>query len=228
MSTQTILNSMDGEWHKSCIAPNPLLRSLRSVFLLQLHVGQTNADDCHPQQKINTQGSEFHSQHLPPNYAYNPKITSRLDSLIASIVKAEKTKLASLIQGRLTNGEAAEPVPYLAKLVTSVYTTMDPCFKDRSEPEVNSDLSITKGAKTPTVWELVNQDLHNCHCNQAQTAKFAFAELIIERNHQLWDGGMASRHLKRINSYQLQQRWLLESQSTTKHPDRATVPPSLV
>ncbi|KNZ53693.1 hypothetical protein VP01_3164g7 [Puccinia sorghi] len=46
---------------------------------------------------------------------------------------------------------------------------MDPRFKDQSEPEVNSDLSIPKGAK-------------------AQTAKFGFAELIIECNHQLWDG----------------------------------------
>ncbi|KNZ62248.1 uncharacterized protein VP01_12953g1 [Puccinia sorghi] len=85
-------------------------------------------------QKINTQGLEFHSQHLPPNYANNPEITSPLDSLIASIVKAEKTNLASLIRAGLTNGKAAEPVPYLAKLVTSVYTAMDPCFKDRSEP----------------------------------------------------------------------------------------------
>ncbi|KNZ52161.1 uncharacterized protein VP01_366g6 [Puccinia sorghi] len=175
-------------------------------------MGQTNADACHSQQKIHTQGAEFRCQHLSPNYADNPKITSRLDSLIASIVKAEKTNLASFIQAGLTNGEAPKPVSYLAKLVTSVYMTMDPCFKDRSEPEVNSNPSITKGAKvrlaylqflfnqhrilfarnpgqkTPSVWELANQDLQDCCRKQAQTANFAFTELIIERNHQLWDG----------------------------------------
>ncbi|KNZ48164.1 hypothetical protein VP01_5868g1, partial [Puccinia sorghi] len=55
------------------------LHSSKSPFAL------IKVNDCHPQQKINTQGLEFHSKHLPPNYANNPEITSQLDSLIASI-----------------------------------------------------------------------------------------------------------------------------------------------
>ncbi|KNZ47129.1 hypothetical protein VP01_665g2 [Puccinia sorghi] len=46
-------------------------------------------------------------------------------------------------------------------------------------------LARNPGNKTPTVWELVDQDLHDRRCNPE---KFAFAELIIECNHQLWDG----------------------------------------
>ncbi|KNZ51430.1 hypothetical protein VP01_395g6 [Puccinia sorghi] len=68
-------------------------------------------------QTINTQGVEFHSQHLLPNYADNPEITSQLDSLIASMVKAEKTNLSSLIPAGITNREAAERLWNLASRI---------------------------------------------------------------------------------------------------------------
>ncbi|KNZ51417.1 hypothetical protein VP01_3965g1 [Puccinia sorghi] len=162
-----ILNAMDGKWHKSCI------------FCAH-------------------EGAEFHSQHLPPNYTDNPKITSRLDSLITSIVKAEKTNLASLIQARLTNGEAAKPLWTLASRINqnrrSIPIQASPKGPKYVWPTFDLYSTSTKSTlpgilnKTPTVWELVDQDLHDHRRNQAQTAKFAFAELIIERNHQLWDG----------------------------------------
>ncbi|KNZ48166.1 hypothetical protein VP01_5862g1 [Puccinia sorghi] len=35
---------------------------------------------------------------------------------------------------------------------------------------------------------MVNKDLEACRCKQAPTASFAFAALIIECDHHLWDG----------------------------------------
>ncbi|KNZ49076.1 uncharacterized protein VP01_5226g1, partial [Puccinia sorghi] len=100
--------------HEFCPALKAYLRANIRLILLQedlecygrrmgqkLHSSKSpfaliKVNDCHPQHKINTQGSEFHSQHLPPNYANNPKITSQLDSLIASIRPNRYLTLPSL------------------------------------------------------------------------------------------------------------------------------------
>jgi len=162
-------------------------------------------------QKLDNQGPEFHEQHFPPNYSDNAEITTRLDSLISFIVKAEKTNLASLIRTGLTKGEPLEPVPQLSKLVTEVYTAMDHRFRNRTHQEINSDPTITVGAKvrlaylrfifnqhriqlarnsnhkTPSVWDMVDQDLQ-VRRKQPQTARFAFAELVLEHDRNIWDG----------------------------------------
>jgi len=88
---------------------------------------------------------------------------------------------------------------------------MDHRFRNRTHQEINSDPTITVGAKvrlaylrfifnqhriqlarnsnhkTPSVWDMVDQDLQ-VRRKQPQTARFAFAELVLEHDRNIWDG----------------------------------------
>ena len=86
------------------------------------------------------QDSTFLSQ-FPPNYRDNPEWISHFDSLIINQLKADKYKLATLIQTNLpATGSPLRPVTKLSELVANVYSGMLPRYKDVPGSTINKEV----------------------------------------------------------------------------------------
>lgn len=169
------------------------------------------ANNPSPKGLLNAQTGEFRAQYLPPNFDQDPVSSGQLDTLIATLVKAEKTTLANLLRTGLCCADVMEAVPHLGKLVANVYSTMDPKYKNETEIKINQDAAITAGAKVrlaylrymfnqhrlrqlqnpeqkpPPVWEMIDADLQVLR-RKAPMYQFAFSQLLYEYDHRLWNG----------------------------------------
>ncbi|KNZ62997.1 hypothetical protein VP01_119g8 [Puccinia sorghi] len=111
---------------------------------LRVNIGQIvlhGVIECYGQQKLNNQGPEFHEQNLPPNYSDNEQITTRLDSRISFIVKAEKTTLAFTKSSK---------TPLSRKCVRKTTMSKGECFFLIKKNNNRQSKSALVGAEVPT------------------------------------------------------------------------------
>jgi len=147
---------------------------------------------------------------LPANYRDDAKWTAQFDNLITEQLKADKFKLATLIQTNLpATGSPLRPVTKLKELVADTYSGMLTRYKDVPSSRINKEVSkadkarlaylrlminlnrhqrIENGeAKTPTFWHQIDDDL-NMRTGKSRSYRIAFAQLILKKDRALWNG----------------------------------------
>ncbi|KAA1112433.1 hypothetical protein PGTUg99_005697 [Puccinia graminis f. sp. tritici] len=161
---------------------------------------------------IYEQSDTFKQKYLPADYHRNAVFKKELNTLLANILKAEKSNFATYLQTGLGGANPPIAPPKLTTIIGNVYKGMDPRFEAIPNEKIPSDDQITVHRQArlayiraivnlnrlhqianpgqtnlPSCWEDVDSDLE---LRQTKTQMFnnMFGHLVLEKDSQLWDG----------------------------------------